>query len=77
MKFKMDSGPIIAQEKIEILPNEKTSELRARLIKIGGELLVKILPEFIAGKIKEVEQNENEATFCKKIKKEDGLDRFK
>ena len=73
MKFEMDAGPIIATEKTEILPNEKSSELRARLIKIGGELLVNILPEFIAGKTKEVEQNENEATFCKKIKKEDGL----
>ncbi|MDR3519843.1 MAG: methionyl-tRNA formyltransferase [Candidatus Pacebacteria bacterium] len=73
MKFKMDAGPVIAQEKIEILPTEKASELRTRLIKIGGELLVKTLPKFIDGDIKEVEQNENEATFCKKIQKEDGL----
>lgn len=73
MEFKMDSGPILAEEKIEILPDEKTPELRSRLIKIGGELLVKTLPEFIAGKIEEIPQNENEATFCKKIKKEDGL----
>ena len=73
MKFKMDSGPIIAQEKVEIFPNEKASELRTRLIKIGGELLIKILPEFIAGKIHEAKQDESQATFCKKIKKEDGL----
>lgn len=73
MAFKMDSGPIIAQEKVEILPEEKASELRTRLIKIGAELLVKVLPEFINGKIKEIEQNESNATFCKKIKKEDGL----
>ena len=73
MKFKMDAGPIIAQEKIDILPNEKASELRNRLIKIGGELLVKILPDFTDGKVQEIEQNENEATFCKKISKEDGL----
>jgi methionyl-tRNA formyltransferase len=73
MKFKLDSGPIIAQEKVNILPTEKTSELRSRLIKIGGELLVKILPDLMNGKIKEIEQNENEATLSKKIKKEDGL----
>jgi methionyl-tRNA formyltransferase len=82
MKYKMDSGSIIAQKKTEILPTEKVSELRARLIKIGGELLVKILNTpsalrqaqdtcpYIGGGI---EQNENEATFCRKIKKEDGL----
>ena len=73
MKFKIDSGDIVAQEKVNILPNEKASELRTRLIKIGGELLVKTLPNFINGKTKETPQNENEATHCKKIKKEDGL----
>ncbi len=73
MEFKMDSGPIIAQEKVKILPNEKASELRARLIKIGGDLLVKVLPEYIEKKITPIEQNETFATHCKKIKKEDGL----
>lgn len=72
MEYKMDSGPILAEEKVEILPDEKTEELRSRLIKIGGELLVKILPNFLEGKIKPKEQ-EGEPTFCKKIKKENGL----
>ncbi|MEK7539514.1 MAG: methionyl-tRNA formyltransferase [Patescibacteria group bacterium] len=73
MKFKMDSGPIIAQKKVFILPDEKAPDLRRKLIKIGGELLVKILPEFAAGKIKLTPQNESLASVCKKIKKEDGL----
>ncbi len=73
MKYEMDSGEIIAQEKIEILPDEKTPDLRKRLIKIGAELLVRILPEFIAEKIKLTPQNESLASVCKKIKKEDGL----
>ena len=34
---------------------------------------MKTLPDFINGKVQEVEQNEDEATFCKKISKEDGL----
>ena len=73
MVYKMDAGQIIAMEKVKILPEEKASELRTRLIKIGGELLVKTLPDIIEGKIKPISQNENEATHCKKIKKEDGL----
>jgi methionyl-tRNA formyltransferase len=81
MKFKLDSGPILAQEKMEIFPDEKTPELRTRLIKIGGELLVKILqtPSLLprsSGEVPKavgVEQDESKATFCKKIKKEDGL----
>jgi methionyl-tRNA formyltransferase len=73
MEFKMDSGPIIAEERINILPDEKAPELRERLIKLGGELLVKILPDLVEGKIKATPQDESQATFCKKIKKENGL----
>jgi len=73
MVYKMDAGPIIREEKIDILPDEKASELKNRLIKIGGELLINILPKIIDGSIKEKEQDETQATFCKKIKKEDGL----
>ena len=72
MEYKMDTGPIIIQEKVGIDLEEKAGDLRKRLIKIGGEFLVKILPDFIDGKIKLIPQNENEATYCKKIKKEDG-----
>jgi methionyl-tRNA formyltransferase len=77
MQFKMDSGPVIAEEKVVIFGDEKAPDLRKRLIKIGGELLVKTLKtpsafghSPFAGR---EEQDESKATFCKKIKKEDGL----
>ncbi len=74
MEYKMDAGPIIAEEKVDILPTETTEELRARLIQIGGNLLVKILPKFLMKEgLPQIKQDENKATFCKKIKKEDGL----
>ena len=81
MEYKMDTGPIIAQEKVEIRNDEKAGELRKRLIKIGGELLVKTLKTYTPPKPspKEKEkfegekQDESQATYCKKIKKEDGL----
>ena len=73
MIYSMDAGNIIAQEKVEIFPDEKASDLRARLIKIGGELLVKTLPDFLDGKIKEILQDGSKAIHCKKIEKEDGL----
>ena len=76
MEYKMDTGPIIVQEKVEIGLDEKAPDLRKRLIKIGGELLVKILKTpsasghspFAGGE----KQDESQATYCKKIKKEDG-----
>ena len=73
MIYKMDAGDILAQEKTNISENEKAPELRKRLIKLGGELLVKILPDFIEDKITHIAQDEALITSCKKIKKEDGL----
>ena len=72
MEYKMDSGAVLACEETNILPDETTPELRKRLIQIGGELLVKILPKILNGKIKAIPQKEEDATFCKKIKKSDG-----
>ncbi len=70
MEFELDSGPIIAKEKVAILPDEKAPELRKRLIKQGGELLIKTLstPSWVG-----IKQDASQATYCKKIKKEDGL----
>jgi methionyl-tRNA formyltransferase len=73
MIFKLDAGDVVAQEKTQILPDETAPELRKRLIALGGELLVKTLPDFIDGKIQSTPQNESEVTHCGKIKKEDGL----
>ncbi|MFA6000114.1 MAG: methionyl-tRNA formyltransferase [Candidatus Paceibacterota bacterium] len=72
MVYQMDAGPILAEEKVAIRDGETAPELRKRLIKVGGELLVKILPDFIENKITPKEQV-GELSHCKKIKKEDGL----
>lgn len=73
MVLKMDAGPIIIQEKATINEQEKVNELKDRLIEIGGNLLVKILPNISSEKINKIPQNEQKVTFSKKIKKEDGL----
>ncbi|MDO8659475.1 MAG: methionyl-tRNA formyltransferase [Candidatus Parcubacteria bacterium] len=71
---KMDHGKIVAQESIEIkdwppfLP-----DLEEKLFRMGGKLLTKILQDYVSGKITPKIQDENKVTFCKKIKKEDGL----
>lgn len=71
--LKMDQGPIISQEIINISKDEKTEELKNKLITIGGNLLVSTLPKITAGQYEKMEQDENQATYSKKIRKEDGL----
>jgi methionyl-tRNA formyltransferase len=73
MAFKLDSGPIIAKKEVTVNKDEVKTELLKRLTKIGGELLVDRLPEIFEGDIKVSEQKESEATYCKKLNKEDGL----
>ncbi len=73
MAFKLDSGPIIAEETLSIGENETTPELRARLTEAGAKLLVEVLPKYIAGEATLREQDDSHATRSKKIKKEDGL----
>jgi len=73
ISLKMDQGPIIAQEKIDISKDERTEELKERLITLGGNLLVDILPTIATGQYDKKEQDENKATYSRKIRKEDGL----
>lgn len=71
---EMDHGPIVAQKEYtaETWP-PKAHELGTHLVTEGAELLISILPDWIAGKIQEKEQDHSQATYCKMIKKEDGL----
>jgi methionyl-tRNA formyltransferase len=70
---EMDHGPILAQEKINLNGNEMIEDLENTLAEIGGELLAKVLPDYVDGKIKLQEQDHSKATIVKKINKEDGL----
>ncbi len=76
---KMDHGPILAQTYLDIqCPSSlghsmSYKELEEKLAELGGELLIEIIPDWISGKIKPQGQNHKEATYTKKIRKNDGL----
>jgi len=69
---KMDHGPIVAQAIIKLNQTETTGELHNKLAQIGADLMIKILPDYIAGKIKIKEQDESKASYTKKLRKQDG-----
>ena len=72
MAYKLDSGNIIAEEKLNIGINDTKVELLEKLIKMGGHLLCKIIPHIINQNLNPNIQDESQSTFCGKIKKEDG-----
>ena len=70
---EMDHGPILAISKSQITNSKVTyPELSKKLAELGAKLLIKILPDYISGKIKPVPQEHEKATYTKIIKKEDG-----
>lgn len=73
MQPKLDTGPIIAHANAFIHADETTPELRERLTDMGAALLTWVLPDYLAGKIEPIAQDETLATHCGKIKKEDAL----
>lgn len=72
MDKEMDHGPILAQATLAINPDENCFELSERLAPLESELLIKTIPDFIAGKITPQEQDHAEATFCTELTREDG-----
>lgn len=74
MDSEMDHGPIVAQEEVVVTPwPPKAEVLGKEIVKKGSELLISILPKWISGEIKEKAQDHSQATYTKKIEKEDGL----
>ncbi len=79
MVFKLDAGPVIAEARIPIEPDDTTPTLRGKLIPIGANLLAEVLVKISSNTppyppLKEgAPQDEREMTHCGKTKKEDGL----
>ncbi len=74
MDSEMDHGPIVAMKDVVIESWPPRAEvLGNEIVKTGSELLVSILPDWVSGKLPEIEQDHSKATFTKKIEKEDGL----
>ncbi len=70
---EIDHGPIVARQKLIIKPQDNFETLRDKLADLGGELLIRILPQWTSGKIKPQDQDHTKATFTTKLKKEDGF----
>jgi methionyl-tRNA formyltransferase len=74
MDEQIDHGPIIAQEKITIQGwPVNLIQLKEITAKEGVKILLANLDAWIEGGLKPVEQNHTEATFTKKVEKNDGL----
>lgn len=72
MRFKLDSGPIVAQEEVSLSGNEFARDLGPSLVEHGARMLIDILPKYLNGDIEPVEQDESNVTTCGLTQKSDG-----
>lgn len=70
--MQMDAGPIVAQARTRILPDDTTGTLEPRLAELGANLLIQALPRWLDGTLVPEPQDEALVTMCSLIRKEDG-----
>lgn len=68
----MDTGAILSQEKAAITLDDNCITLTEKLTRIGSDLLLKTIPDWINGKIRPQAQDNDQATFCRLIERTDG-----
>jgi methionyl-tRNA formyltransferase len=72
MDAGLDTGPILAQERTPIQAEDNSETLHDRLARMGAELLVRTIPEFVAGHLRPNPQPASGASHAPRIKKQDG-----
>jgi methionyl-tRNA formyltransferase len=69
---KLDAGPIMHQDKIQINENVDAFTLSKVLSKLGAKSIINAIDKIEKGQAKFQEQNHSEATYAKKISKTEG-----
>ncbi len=69
---KLDAGPVMLQDKVEIDEKINSLKLSKVLSKLGSRSIINAINKIEKGEAKFLEQNHNEATYAKKISKLEG-----
>jgi methionyl-tRNA formyltransferase len=74
MSIRLDAGDMLAQETVDIFPDETAGELEARLGPLGARLALDVVNRIAAGEtIAGVKQDRSQVTKAPKLAKEHGL----
>lgn len=72
MDAGLDTGDILTQITTPIAAADNAQTLHDRLARLGGELLVRTIPEYVAGRITPRPQPAEGVTYARRLTKEDG-----
>jgi methionyl-tRNA formyltransferase len=69
----VDTGPMLSQRHIPILPDDTAGSLFKKLAPLGAELLLETLPRYLSGELAPQPQPAEGVTYAPMLKKEAGL----
>ncbi len=69
----VDAGDVIAQKQVKIEEDDDYTTLQEKLADVGGDMLVEVLDLFEKGQVKTFKQDDDKATFCRKLEKSDAF----
>jgi methionyl-tRNA formyltransferase len=69
----LDAGPILAQQRTPIDPDEDAAQLEHRLAEKGAELVLEVIDSLEAGATKPIPQDATKASKAPRLKKEQGV----
>ena len=72
MDVGLDTGDILTQATTPIYPEDNSATLHDRLARMGAELLLQTIPDYVAGRLPSRPQPAEGASYAPKIKKQDG-----
>ena len=73
MNSGIDTGSILSQRSVQIVPDETGVSLFEKMAPVGADLLMETLPGYLNGDLIPKPQTEVGATYAPMLKKEDGL----
>lgn len=68
----LDTGPILAQRGTPLDPDETGGRLSSKLAQLGADLLMEALPDYLAGELEPIPQDNTLATHAPLLRKSDG-----
>jgi methionyl-tRNA formyltransferase len=70
---ELDAGPVAEVERVPIGPLDTALEIEHALARAAAPLLARTLPRLAAGQLEFTPQDSSQATFCRRLDKEDGV----
>lgn len=72
MDAGVDTGPVLSQAALTILPDDSAGSLGRRMAELGASLLLETLPAYLDGSCVPQAQDDSLATYAPMLKKEEG-----